>query len=56
MIQIIFILISDPLCPMDGGGSVLNDETIPVRIQMFNHGMELTTQNKFVLISCDPFL
>lgn len=38
------------------GGKVLNDEIIPVRIQMLNNGMDVITQNNFVLISIDLFL
>lgn len=53
MIYIIFIFIlinpfSEPLCPVDGGGVIL-DETTPIRIEMFPQNIKLIRQKNITL-------
>ncbi len=56
MIHIILILIKpfgDPSRPVDGG-TVILEETTPIRIEMFHHRIKVINQNNFVLICINP--
>ena len=58
MIHLIFIIIqpfSDLLWPVDGG-IVIQEETNPIRIDMFCHRIKVIPQYNFVSICSDPSL